>query len=70
MKAIAIALALLLAACKPVAAPIAGPDPVDPYARIPAVRHQPVLGAYVSRRPVEPGPWREQNERVTPREQR
>lgn len=60
-------LSLLTAAC---AAPpdrsLAGPDPSEPAARVPAVGYRPVLGGYVSQRPVEPAPWREQNDRVAP----
>lgn len=44
----------------------AGPDPSDPKARVPATAYRPVLGGYVSQRPVEPAPWREQNDRVAP----
>jgi len=46
--------------------PLAGPDPAAPEARVPATVYRPVLSGYVSRRPVEPAPWREQNERVAP----
>jgi hypothetical protein len=48
-------------------APIAAADPSDPDAPVRAVRYSPVLDGYVSQRPVGPKPWREQNERVTPR---
>ena len=62
-----IALCLLLAACFGAPQrPIAGPDPSDPNVRAPAVTYRPVLGGYVSQRPVEPAPWREQNDRVAP----
>jgi hypothetical protein len=66
MKFIAIALALFAAACKPVSTPFAGADPADPSVPVPATRYQSSLGAYESQRPVAPGSWREQNERVTP----
>lgn len=66
MKFIAIALALLAAACKPVSMPFAGADPSDPSVPVLPVRYQSSLGAYESQRPVAPGSWREQNERVTP----
>jgi hypothetical protein len=66
MKFLAIALTLLAAACKPISTPFAGADPADPSARVPATRYQSSLGAYERQRPVEPLPWREQNERVTP----
>ena len=44
----------------------AGPDPSDPKARAPVTAYRPVLGGYVSQRPVEPAPWREQNDRIAP----
>jgi hypothetical protein len=62
-----VALCLLTAAC--VATPnksFVGPDPSDPGVRIPPARYRSTIGNYTSRRPVEPMPWREQNERVTP----
>ena len=63
----AILLCLLTTACVSTAErPIAGPDPSDPNARAPAIAYRPVLGGYVSQRPVEPAPWREQNDRVAP----
>jgi hypothetical protein len=61
-----VALCLLAAACVATRKPIAGADPSDPAARTPTTRYSSVVGGYVSRRPVEPAPWREQNERVTP----
>ena len=67
-RAVAILLPLLatLAGCAP--APIlAGPDPSDPRARVPAVGYRSTIAPYVSQRPVEPAPWREQNERVAPK---
>jgi hypothetical protein len=45
-------------------------DPADPLARVPATGYRSTLGSYTSLRPVEPLPWREQNERVTPRPRR
>jgi hypothetical protein len=48
------------------APPFAGPDPSDPTVRTRAVGHQSTTAPYASRRPVEPTPWREQNERVAP----
>lgn len=70
MKLFVIALMLLIAACKPVSTSLAGSDPSDPDARVPPVRYQSVLGRYENQRPVEPGPWREQNERVAPQPKR
>ena len=62
-------LCLLISACVTAPEPpLAGPDPSSPTARVPATAYRPVLGGYVSQRPVEPAPWREQNERVAPSE--
>jgi hypothetical protein len=61
------ALALVIAACTPVPlAPLAGPDPADPRTRVPAVAYRSPVGPYVSRRPVEPLPWQDQNDRIAP----
>ena len=60
-------LCLLTAACfSTPERPAAGRDPADPAARATAATYRPVLGGYVSQRPVEPAPWREQNDRVAP----
>jgi hypothetical protein len=62
-----VALCLFAAACVTTpSAPYAGPDPSDPGVRVPAVDYRSTIGRYTSRRPVEPAPWREQNERVAP----
>jgi hypothetical protein len=61
------AVALLLAGCTDAPrSPVAGPDPADPGARAPRVGYRSTIGSYKSQRPVEPTPWVEQNERVTP----
>lgn len=57
----------LLQACS--AAPpllIAGSDPSDPSAPVPAVGYRSTIGSYASQRPVAPSSWSEQNERVAP----
>ena len=62
---------LLLAAvsgCTTLPAPLAGPDPSDPHAPSRPVAYRSVIGPYVSQRPGDPAAWREQNERVAPRE--
>jgi hypothetical protein len=46
--------------------PVAGPDPADPGARAPPVGYRSTVGSYRSQRPVEPGPWGEENQSVTP----
>jgi hypothetical protein len=66
MKFIVIAFTLLAAACKPLSYPLAGGDPSDPSVPVPKTRYQSSLGTYERQRPVEPGPWRQQNERVAP----
>lgn len=67
MKFIVIALALLVAACKPRTFPLAGADPADPAVPVPPVRYQSALGAYEPQRPVAPKPWRQQNDSVAPK---
>jgi hypothetical protein len=67
LLAVVAALALLIEACTPVPpAPLAGPDPADPGNRAPAVAYRSPVGPYVSRRPVEPSPWQDQNDRIAP----
>ena len=62
-----LALTLLLAGCSaPPASPLAESDPSNPAARAPRVGYRSTVGPYKSQRPVSPGPWREQNEQVTP----
>ena len=69
MKIVLIAvLGLLSAACAVAPAqPVSVADPASAEAPVPPVRHRSALQTYVSQRPVEPAPWREQNERVAPR---
>jgi len=43
------------------APPLAGADPSDPGARAPPVGYRSTIAPYKSQRPVEPGPWGEQN---------
>ncbi len=60
-------LAVLLHGCTGVLRPpTAGPEPSQPSARVPAVGYRSTTAPYVSRRPVDPAPWSEQNERVAP----
>jgi hypothetical protein len=66
-RAAAAGLLLLLAGCADAPrAPAVGPNPADPAARSPRVDYRPTVGGYSSQRPVEPAPWGEQNESVTP----
>jgi len=60
-------LVLLLVGCTDAPRwPVAGPDPSDPGARVPRVGYRSTIAPYNSQRPVEPGPWGEQNQRVAP----
>lgn len=63
----AAAFGLLLSACT--ATPeqkMLGPSADNAVAPVPPTAYRSVLSGYVSQQPVEPAPWREQNERVTP----
>ncbi len=46
--------------------PFAGPDPSEPFARIPAVRYRSTIGPFASQRPAEPGPWQQKAEPAGP----
>ncbi len=61
-----IAVALLLSACTetPLRRDI---QSSNPDAAVTAVKHNSVVRGYLSQRPVEPGPWLEQNQNVAPR---
>jgi hypothetical protein len=64
-------LTLVMQACSAgTASPWRGPDPSDPSVRVSPAGYRSTVGAYVSQRPVEPRPWREQNERVAPQPKR
>jgi hypothetical protein len=43
-----------------------GPEPSDPSVRVAGAAYRSTFRSYLSQRPVEPRPWREQNERVAP----
>ena len=45
---------------------VAGSDPSDPAAPVPAVRYRSTTASHASQRPVAPAPWRRQNERAAP----
>jgi hypothetical protein len=40
--------------------PLAGPDPDDPYVRVPAATYRSAIGEFKSMRPSEPAVWRDQ----------
>lgn len=63
---VALSLALMAAACAELPRPFSGLDPADASARVAAVGYRSTTSSYTGRRPVEPAPWREQNERVAP----
>jgi hypothetical protein len=65
--ATAISIILLGQSCSPPPpSPFTGSDPSDPRTPVRATVYRSTVGPYTSQRPVEPVPWREQNERVTP----
>lgn len=59
-------ISLLLAACGTAPPFHHNVRSADPRASVPAVNYNSAVRGYISQRPVEPGSWREQNERVTP----
>ncbi|TBN53625.1 hypothetical protein EYR15_07400 [Hansschlegelia quercus] len=62
------AAALLVGGCTAqLPSPVAGGDPRDPSAPVPAVRHASVTAGTVDYRPVEPKLWLEQNKGVSPK---
>jgi hypothetical protein len=62
--------ASLTGACAMTApAPLAGSDPANPSARVPALKYRSTLGTYSSQRPVEPSPPTESNGAGTPQPQ-
>ena len=64
---VALVAALLLSACAGKTTVATGPDPSDPTVSIPAAPYVSVTAGTAVYRPVEPKPWVEQNERVTPK---
>lgn len=60
-------LAMLLQGCtQPPALPLAGPDPANPSSQVASAGYASTVAPYHSRRPVEPTPWRQQNDQVAP----
>jgi hypothetical protein len=55
-----------LGGCVPMAVPLAGADPADPAVKVAGVGYRSTLAPYTRLRPTAPGPWRDQNDRVTP----
>jgi PBP1b-binding outer membrane lipoprotein LpoB len=59
-------LSLLLAGCAGIPpAPLVGRNPADPVP-VAGVGYRSTIAPYQSRRPVDPAPWTEQNQRVAP----
>jgi len=54
-----------LAGCAPLP-PAASSEASNPHAAVSAVPYKSVIGSYTSRRPVDPTPWRDQNEGMDP----
>ncbi len=68
LPAVAIAvIAIVAGSCTPSPpAALLGPDPADPNVRVRSVQYRSAIASYKSRRPLEPGPWQQQNESVKP----
>jgi hypothetical protein len=64
--ALLLSTALLASGCTAPPPPLAGANPVDPASHVAAVGYRSTLSGYRSQRPVEPGSWIEQNQRVAP----
>jgi len=62
----AMAIATALAGCAQTSPRFAGPDPSDPLTQVRPATYRSVVAPYTSQRPVEPSPWRDQNDRVAP----
>jgi hypothetical protein len=61
------AIAIVAGSCAPLPpTAVLGPDPSDPSVRVPGVQYRSAVASYRSRRPVEPGPWANQNESAKP----
>lgn len=50
----------------PPMAPFAGPDPSNASARVPVARYDATIGPVANLRPVEPGPWKTENDPTLP----
>jgi hypothetical protein len=60
---------LLLAGCTAAPpAPVTGAHPANPDTHARPTAYRPVIGPYASQRPRDPSGWRQNNERVAPRE--
>lgn len=68
--AVAFAAALASACTADPPIPVAGADPSDPRARVPATSYRSTVAPYESLRPVEPAPWLQQNQQIAPQPKR
>jgi hypothetical protein len=68
--AVVLAAALATACTAEPPIPVAGADPSDPRARVPATTYRSTVAPYESLRPVEPAPWTQQNQQVAPQPKR
>jgi len=66
LASVSILAALAQTCAAPPPVPLAGPDPSNPRARAKAADYRSTIAPYQSQRPVEPGPWQEQNQRAAP----
>ena len=64
--AVAVTLAALAAGCSVPPSVLAERDPSDPRAKAPPVGYRSGIEPYTPQRPVDPAPWQEQNQRITP----
>lgn len=61
---------LVVGACSGALAERQTPHPAHPDSRVRPAPYRSVTSGYVSRRPVEPQPWRGRNDAVTPQEKK
>lgn len=59
-------LVILLPGCAEAPKTISGPDPSNASERVAAVSYKSAIAPFRSQRPVQPAPWRQQNEQVAP----
>ncbi|ETR76224.1 hypothetical protein X566_16785 [Afipia sp. P52-10] len=59
-----------IAGCAPLPPPFIGADPIDSASPVALTSYRSGLSGYRSQRPVDPGSWIEQNQRVAPENNR
>jgi len=65
-----VAVAIAAGGCTPATTRMTGADPADPAVRVAAVGYRSTIAPYAALRPSTPAPWRERNDRVTPKPRR